>query len=72
MSVMRTSPKIKIFIPTNETGGVMVLDRIKGMHNELVAWRQELHSIPELGFETKKTATTNGGVNVEWNQPCAS
>ena len=57
MSVMRTSPKIKIFIPTNETGGVMVLDRIKGMHNELVAWRQELHSIPELGFETKKTAT---------------
>ena len=34
----------------------MILDRIKSMHNELVAWRQELHTIPELGFETKKTA----------------
>ena len=26
------------------------------MHNELVAWRQELHTIPELGFDTKQTA----------------
>ena len=34
----------------------MILDRIKGMHNELVAWRQKLHMIPELGFDTKETA----------------
>ena len=34
----------------------MILDRIKGMHNELVAWRQKLHMIPELGFDTEETA----------------
>tara|TARA_X000001036_G_scaffold57072_1_gene46800 strand:- start:177 stop:1343 length:1167 start_codon:yes stop_codon:yes gene_type:complete len=34
----------------------MILDRIKGMHNELVSWRQKLHTIPELGFDTTKTA----------------
>ena len=33
----------------------MILDRIKGMHNELVAWRQKLHTIPELGFDTAET-----------------
>ena len=33
----------------------MILDRIKGMHNELVAWRHKLHTIPELGFETAET-----------------
>ena len=35
---------------------MMILDRIKGMHNELVAWRQKLHTIPELGFDTEETA----------------
>ena len=34
----------------------MILNRIRGMHNELVAWRQKLHTIPELGFDTAETA----------------
>ena len=34
----------------------MILNRIKGMHNELVTWRQTLHKIPELGFDTEETA----------------
>lgn len=33
----------------------MILDRINGMHNELVTWRQKLHTMPELGFDTVET-----------------
>jgi metal-dependent amidase/aminoacylase/carboxypeptidase family protein len=31
-------------------------DRIKSFHNDLIAWRQDLHAHPELGFEEHRTS----------------
>ena len=34
----------------------MIIDEIKGMQNEIVNWRRELHQIPEVGLEVPVTA----------------
>ena len=33
-----------------------ILEEAKGISSEITAWRRRLHEIPELGFETPKTA----------------
>ena len=35
---------------------MQIVDRIKSFHNELTAWRQDLHAHPELGFEEQRTS----------------
>jgi hippurate hydrolase len=35
---------------------VQVIDRIKGFHEEMTAWRQDIHAHPELGFEEHRTS----------------
>jgi amidohydrolase len=35
---------------------MQIVDRIKTFHNELTAWRQDLHAHPELGFEEQRTS----------------
>ncbi len=35
---------------------MQIIDRIKSFHNELTAWRQDLHAHPELGFEEQRTS----------------
>jgi metal-dependent amidase/aminoacylase/carboxypeptidase family protein len=33
-----------------------VSDRIKAFHDEMTAWRRNLHAHPELGFEEHRTS----------------
>ena len=33
-----------------------ILDRITAFHDELTAWRRDLHAHPELGFDEHRTA----------------
>jgi hippurate hydrolase len=35
---------------------MQVLDRIKAYHDEMTAWRRDLHAHPELGFEEHRTS----------------
>ncbi len=32
------------------------LDKIRGFHDELTAWRRDIHAHPELGFEERRTS----------------
>ena len=33
-----------------------MLDKAKGMEDQLIAWRREIHMHPELGFEEERTS----------------
>ena len=41
---------------TKAVPNMQPLDRIKAFHDEMTAWRQDLHAHPELGFEEHRTA----------------
>jgi hypothetical protein len=40
---------------------MQIPDRIKAFHDEMTAWRQDLHAYPELGFEEHRTSAFVAG-----------
>ncbi|MDZ4133868.1 MAG: amidohydrolase, partial [Dethiobacteria bacterium] len=33
-----------------------IISAAKNVHNEVIAWRRDLHRIPEIGFELEQTS----------------
>ena len=33
-----------------------IINRIAGFHNEMIEWRHDIHSNPELAYQEKRTA----------------
>jgi amidohydrolase len=42
------------------------LDRIRGYHDDLTAWRRDIHAHPELGFEEQRTSDLVAGKLAEF------
>ena len=43
-----------------------ILDAVRGGHDELTAWRRDIHAHPELGFEERRTADLVAGKLAEF------
>src|SRR5262249_58605706 len=41
----------------NEGCSMPIVNRVAAMHQEITAWRRDLHAHPEIGFEVHRTAT---------------
>jgi amidohydrolase len=42
-----------------------MLERAKGIHDKLIAWRRDIHTHPELGFQEQRTARLVAGTLAE-------
>ena len=37
-----------------------IINRIAGFHNEMIEWRHDIHSNPELAYQEKKNSQKSG------------
>src|SRR4029077_12360850 len=42
--------------PRTGTTHMPIVNRVAAMHEEITAWRRDLHANPELGFDVHRTA----------------